>query len=70
MDEEHCLLPWQPDLITGVIRAGVSAGKTYTADTHLHDEKQAIRRSRGALQPRLAVEGGFQAHLSVELLKY
>lgn len=34
MDEAHCLLPWQPDLITGVIRR-VSAGKTYTPDTDL-----------------------------------
>lgn len=39
MDEAHCLLPWQLDLITAAIRVGVSAPKTYTADTYPHDEK-------------------------------
>lgn len=50
MDEEHCLLPWQPDLITGVMRAGVSAPKTYTAaDTDPQDEKD--RRPGGPGEP-------------------
>lgn len=49
MDEEHCLLPWQPDLITWVIKAGVSALKTYTTDTYLHDVKD--RRPGGSGEP-------------------
>lgn len=49
MDKEHCLLPWQLDLITWVIRAGVSAPKTYTTDTYLHDEKD--RQAGGSGEP-------------------
>ena len=46
MDKEHCLLPWQPDLITRVIRVGVSAPKTYTTD-HIYRRKKAGRQAGG-----------------------
>lgn len=50
---------------------GVSAPKTYTTD-HIYKRRKPGRQEevQGSLQLLLYVEGGTEAQLSVELLKY